>query len=356
MTEFRKNGGAYITSLIGEAVRDGSRRVTLSGCYEIEQTVLIPSDFTLILENCHLRQAEGTFCNIFTNENCRTTLGRTPEGTDRNIRIIGVGKAILDGGVYNGLSERNYDERGMSMYVNNLLLFANVEGFEISGLQAINQRWWAFCFCFCGQGRIANIDFCSDPRSLLPDGSFLPYLDVYEQAYIKNSDGIDLRIGCHDILIENITGFTEDDTIALTALTGKSGLAFDVEGKSRDIRNVIIRNVRATAFCAIVRLLNQGEGTRMYNILIDGVMDTTYDCPYVKHPAGRAIRLGCAHRYGNVDVTPESFFNITVRNVWSCAKHVVLYDPAIANMTLDNINGFGENQAIATSIWDEGER
>ena len=29
-----------------------------------------------------------------------------------------------------------------------------------------------------------------------------------------NADGIDIRRGCRDIVIENITGFTEDDTVA----------------------------------------------------------------------------------------------------------------------------------------------
>ena len=33
--------------------------------------------------------------------------------------------------------------------------------------------------------------------------------DKYEEVLVKNSDGVDLRIGCHDIKIENITGFID---------------------------------------------------------------------------------------------------------------------------------------------------
>ena len=49
--EFIKNGGAAIQRLIDEACESGLRAVTVTGLYEIEQTILIPSDFTLTLMN-----------------------------------------------------------------------------------------------------------------------------------------------------------------------------------------------------------------------------------------------------------------------------------------------------------------
>ena len=40
----------------------------------------------------------------------------------------------------------------------------------------------------------------------------------YNDILIKNADGVDIRQGCHHILIENLTGFVEDDCVACTAL------------------------------------------------------------------------------------------------------------------------------------------
>jgi hypothetical protein len=71
-------------------------------------------------------------------------------------------------------------------------------------------------------------------------------------------------------VIENITGFTEDDTVALTGLYGRLEKQFEVDGLSIDIYNVTIRNIASASFCTNVRLLNQGE-VKLHDILIDGV-------------------------------------------------------------------------------------
>ena len=77
-------------------------------------------------------------------------------------------------------------------------------------------------FFFCRDGYIGNIDFCADDRWVSETGELIHYLGdpafpdrskfengfTYQGVYIKNADGIDLRCGCHDITIENITGFT----------------------------------------------------------------------------------------------------------------------------------------------------
>ena len=107
------NGSAYITEKIAEAVQNESRNAVISGSYIIDTAIRIPSHFTLILENCHLRLADGVYSNMFVNEHHDTALGKTTDGTDTNISIIGRGKAILDGGEYNGLSERNHMQDGL---------------------------------------------------------------------------------------------------------------------------------------------------------------------------------------------------------------------------------------------------
>jgi hypothetical protein len=53
----------------------------------------------------------------------------------------------------------------------------------------------------------------------------------YGDVLVKNSDGIDLRQGYHHITIENITVFTQDDAVALTAK--------DFEGTQAEVRATV---------------------------------------------------------------------------------------------------------------------
>ena len=48
---FAKGGSAYVASKIDEAVKNESRTATISGNWEIESAVAIPSDFTLVNVN-----------------------------------------------------------------------------------------------------------------------------------------------------------------------------------------------------------------------------------------------------------------------------------------------------------------
>lgn len=339
---FQKNGGKYIQKLIDEAVAQGKQQVVVSGNYEIEETVLLPSDFTLVLDDCHLVMADNTFCNMFNNVSCKKESARKASGADHNIKIEGRGRAILDGGNYNGLSERNSGKDGRPhISVNNLVLFANVDGFRISGLHVRNQRWWALNFIFCRNGYIGNIDSLSDYTWVDENGNRVEGLrrDDYEPVYIKNSDGVDIRSGCHDIIIENITGFTEDDTVALTGLRGKMEIAYGVEDLCPDIYNIIVRNINSAAYCSNVRLLNQG-GIKLYNILVDGVYDASANSKYMDR-GGNGVRVGDVHMYGSRHSTPDETFNITIRNVASRATHAAVnLAGAITNLTLDNISTF----------------
>jgi polygalacturonase len=184
------------------------------------------------------------------------------------------------------------------------------------------QRWWGMTFTFCEKGTISNIDF--QATNITP-----------------NQDGIDLRAGCHDIVIENISGRTGDDTIALTALgVYKGGLSemLKVDDKCEDIYNVIIRNIHSqvTGGHHIVRLLNH-DGVNLYNILIDGIIDCSDDLR-----AKAALKIGDA-RYSHVRkaVLGETR-NITARNIISRAKSGVNLGGTVADSYFSNIQQNGE--------------
>ena len=349
MTEkiFKKGGYEYITSKINEALSSGGCEATVSGCFEMDRAVRLPSDFTLILKDCHLRMADGCYSNMFVNESCGTEKGRTSAGTDRNINIIGEGEAILDGGKYNGLSEKNHSRDGMPpIWKNNLLLFTNVDGFKITGISCRNQRWWAMNFIYCANGYIGNIDFCANDTGIDADGNEYHGLkrNAYREVLVKNADGVDLRAGCHDIVIENITGFTEDDSIALTALNGRCEKEFGVSDLPGDICRVEIRNIRTASFCTNVRLLNQG-GTKLHDINIDGVYDMGRDSVHMDSGL-YAVRVGDVHLYGSRHATADETCNITIKNVRGGGKYVVSLAGAIKDLEMENIEAFADAELL----------
>ena len=335
--ELTANGAAVIQKQIDEAVACGKNSVIVSGKYELDKAVVLPSDFTLYLENCVLRLADNTFCRIFENRSVSDIGKGKPATYDRNIRIIGKENVLLDGGNYNGLGERNYSKSPYHISVNNAILFANVEFFEISGIKIVNQRWWAINIVNCHYGAIRNVAFCSDYTRLLSSGERVKGLlrSDFEGTYIKNSDGIDLRRGCHDIEIDGISGFTEDDTVALTALKGSTERIYSAEDAFNGIRNITIKNINACAYCTIVRLLNQ-DGTEMNDITIDHVCESDYS----EYMDGGifAVRIGDEHAYGdrNNIIPPR---NVTVKNV--CGSQKILLDVAchVDNGVYENIEG-----------------
>jgi len=335
---FLSDGSQYIEDSIHSALKDGSRTAVISGRWLIDKAVRIPSNFTLILDSCHLKMADGSYDNLFVNEHHDTQTGRTTEGTDHNITILGRGEAILDGGTYNGLSERTHMKDGLPpVWKNNLVLFTNVDGFKISGISCRNQRWWALNFVYCVNGYLGNIDFCACDLAVDCQGNTYRGLkrSKYNEVLVKNADGIDLRQGCRDIVIENITGFTEDDSIALTALDWHLERAFAVDGLPSDICRIQIKNISTSAFCTNVRLLNQGE-IKLHDILIDGVYDASENSEHMDKGL-YAVRVGDTNMYGTRHATAEETYNITIRNVRARGQYAISLAGEIGNLVMENI-------------------
>lgn len=346
MSDFTKNGYTYIQNLINNAINDNKNEVTVSGNWEIDNAIRLPSNFTVYLKNCHLRLADGCYCNIFVNENNETDLGKTIDGTNENISIIGIGQAILDGGNYNGLGEKiRPDGCTAPIYKNNLILFTNVSGFTIKNLSCRNQRWWALNFIYCAFGNIENIDFCACDIRIDENGVSHHGLlrNNYSQVLIKNADGIDIRQGCHDVTIQNITGFTEDDTVAITGLNTFIEQPFIVDSLSQDICRITIKNVRSQAFCSNVRLLSQ-DGIKLYDVLVDGVMDEERDSPHMDY-GHFAVRVGDTHLYGKRFSTKDEVYNITINDVYGDGEYALSLAGEIGNLTLSNIR-CGDNAGL----------
>ena len=51
LNEFKKGGSAYISEKIREAIANESRTATITGFWDIDSPVKLPSDICIVLEN-----------------------------------------------------------------------------------------------------------------------------------------------------------------------------------------------------------------------------------------------------------------------------------------------------------------
>lgn len=228
---------------------------------------------------------------------------------------------------------------------NSMFNFINTERIHIENIRIKNQRYRAFVFHYCAHARISEIDF-------------------YAPNTFRNQDGIDLRTGCSDFVIENILGCTGDDTVALTCL--RSIYDEDMEsGFDSSINNVIIRNINARTNYSLVRLLNHG-GKKLYNILIDGVYEDKEREPskeklwveaderkkYLR--SGATVRIGENSYYGTgVKAMVDDTYNVTVKNVVSRGRMGVRVACALSSSVIENVQMYGNGGAAV--YFGEGE-
>ena len=360
-----------IQAAVDQASATGCNRVVIpaynkrtdSYIWIIDETILLPSHICVELDNAHLRMADGVMCRMFQNSHAATPLCTTPEGIQEDIIIQGRGHALLDGGKHNGLREDTYGKNGMpSIFENLTVYFHNVRNFKIDGLTVRDQRWWGITMIFCREGTVSNIRF------EITDKAWRKGHPLNPAHPWRNQDGIDLRCGCHDIRIFNITGETGDDVVALTAL-GKQGTnprryedRYHCGHLSTDIYNVSIRNIHAfNNHCAIIRLLCH-FGNRIYNVSIDEVIDATPEENPIAVSEGQ--RTACCIKVGEngyhrddpaLGCKHGDMHSIHISNVFSNALSAVNFNCSARDCVVRDIT-VGEKgfHAVSTSHISSG--
>ena len=329
---FGKDDSETIQNAIAAAEADGCRKIVIPRYnarrddtqWRIPVSIKIPGDFTVVLDNCYMVQETGVYDNMFINSKANDLSCRNLAGEQKNISLIGVGNVILDGGVHNHLLEKTNRKYGMpSLWSNNMILWINVSGIRVENLHIRNQRWWAINHIFCRNVVIRNIEFYAIP-------------------HVRNMDGIDLRIGCNHFEIENITGRTGDDVIAMTALKGKGEMERVVEGKDFDIHDVKLRNIKGDPHtCMVVRLLNH-DGNKIYNIDMDTVMDAS---DYTtKRRTNCVLGIGSAIYFKEQPAAPGDTHHITAKNLTSRSGVGLNIWRTLHDSTIRNVRTFGDNQ------------
>ncbi|MBE6612747.1 MAG: hypothetical protein E7632_09670 [Ruminococcaceae bacterium] len=325
----------------------------------IDRAILIPENTTIVLQNCKIKLSDRCRDNFFRSANCGIGI-EFPEPI-RNIHLRGEGLCILEGADHpravgdgskilkNPCPYRDEDILKYADYVDEDrrqsgklnwndhhaysygtdagkegesqygdwrgigVLFANAENFSISGLRLVRTHGWGISMEACSHGYVSKIDF---------DSHMYGNVDGMDMN-MENQDGVNLRNGCHDIIVSDITGQTGDDVVALTAIANPNYepggslrnthvMHNDWTKRERDIHDVIIRNVVAHSYhCYEVRLLPSNAS--VYNIVIDGVIDTA---PTLDHESHGTILLGDSS-YGDfskMEKMMNDLRNITISN------------------------------------------
>lgn len=351
-----ESDSASIRNAVDRAARTGVGRVLIprfnertgKARWDIDTAIVLPSDMEIVLDNCVLRQADGAVDNVFRSF-------ETPEDGAREekhgIRIVGRGNAVIDGGEHNGLTEQNWiSGDGPHISKNNMILFFNVRDFLIEGVTLIRQRWWAVNLVYCSYGRIAGVR-------------------VHNESDHPNCDGFDLREGCHDVVLENLTGQAGDDFIALSAIGTSYGkdengdiLRFCVPGKSPDLHDITVKNVIATSVNCAVVAMRFSDGRRLYNVTVDNVHDVDNGAieagkRYPAYPKckvnmdirpkadGNApyalLRIGQDDYWHTRRNTVDEVFGISATNLYSRGGTVIMLNVALKNAYFGNV--FAEN-------------
>lgn len=217
----------------------------------IDSALLLPSNITLILDNCTLQLSDISRDNMFRSDNVGE--GIEEPVWNENISIYGIGRPILRGAskpratgdgarmltlnpkeeqekgnwrVSYGTDAGNPDRKQKGDWRNIMVLIGYVKNFTIKNVRFENTHGWTISF----------------ERTI---GAELSDLTIFNEEFVTvkghkmmvaNKDGINLRQGCKNFRINNISGMTGDDFIALSNLD----TAPDIDKKSGDITDSMV--------------------------------------------------------------------------------------------------------------------
>ena len=343
----------------------------------LDRAILLPANTTVVLQNATIKLSDNCRDNFFRTANCGIGI-EFPEPIS-NVHIRGEGRCVLQGAdhpratgdetkqlhapcphykqdvcrvaeyipaerretgeiTFADVHEHSYgtdaNREGESPYGDWRgigILFANTDHFSISNITIREPHGWSISLEACCYGRVEKIEFDARMHKEI-DGLVMN---------MENQDGVDLRNGCHHIVVSDITGCTGDDVVALTAiaepeyrpggsLRNTHVMHNDWTRREKDIHDIVIRNVVAHSYlCHTVRLLP--AMANIYNVVIDGVIDTSPRC----YATSSTVLLGDGGTYG--ENHPDSMRNITVSNVVCNSQHAVWVRGFLTDSVITNV-------------------
>ncbi|MGX5819765.1 glycosyl hydrolase family 28-related protein [Chitinophaga lutea] len=215
----RKDDSKAIQKAVDKAKMTTSREVFLpAGHYLIGASIVVPSDFTIRADKgAYIELKRGSNQYLLRNEDLRNG--------NRNITVTG--------GHWNGngwSQTRTIRDRVDNSEFCFGLFFYRVSNLRVSDMQIDSTRSWGIAYMECDTVHIHDIRFHQNPFKDAQGTS----------ALLQNGDGV--TGGGDHVLIENISGFTNDDLVAF-ASGGASFQGRMAPFPAKDYRNVTVRRI-----------------------------------------------------------------------------------------------------------------
>jgi polygalacturonase len=338
--QFEGNDIQRIRSAI-EAAKTSTRKVTIpsrnangTNIWLLDSAILIPGNMTILLDNCTIQLSDQCRDNMFRSDN--VGIGISDPVESENISIIGMGDVILkgadnpratgDGARTLTLNPAEEKEKGnwrvsygsdagkegkkqKGDWRNIMILMAHIDGFKLKNINIENSHAWAVSF-----ERVKNADISGiridNPEEIKIDG---------KKVLVSNKDGINLRHGCKNFRIDNISGRTGDDFIALSSLdTGADG---------HDTGNL--------------------DSASIHDVYIDGLICREWN-GYTNSILIGGIGYGKPSHPGKIN-------NIYAMNITGSGRSLILIEAAIADCSFINGIYTGDGDQIITYKIDKSK-
>lgn len=333
----------------------------------VDRAILLPSNFTLELQG-DIYQADYSFDNVIRSANivfdeveiaCVPSLSINthayvpisyPTSIERlsNIKIVGNNHKVVASkhvpSAYHPYNEAeepmigdDWGSRGMT------IAFTNCYDVEISDLEIRDAHCYSVCFDLCNKVYVHDVSI---------------YSPINVNAEL---DGIDIRTGCSDFLIENIHAETGDDSIAInsgahpaTKYPCRKRYLYPIEGGYRlwrtlskeafDISNITVRNV----LCKRVDV--DGRGVLILSdyghIISDVILENIEELEgSLRTPDDTVVLI-----YGGKNYVDNSISNVRINNVKAMeAGKVVTARCKCENVHLNKL--YPKLRGVATSLY-----
>ena len=291
-----------------------------------EKAVKVPSDMTVVFLHCYIQHQDFMYENLFTNSRAYENEGRCIAHEEHDLTFTGIGDAVLDGAKQNGLKEKTCFLYGLpDKRPNATVLFNNVRDMVLENFQIRDSRWYGTYFIHCDTVRISNLDF-----------------DNGED--FCNRDGVDIRQGNHNFLVENITGTTGDDTVALNNLGNDGNDGRYVEGKDMDTLNMVMRNIKSDAGrWFTVRLLCQDRHLEQH-FTLDTIMDVSRRENQKRVDA--VVMVGSHEYHYKIPAQLGDLAHLTIRDVYSRANYGVALGGYSDDVDISNVHTYDDGLSV----------
>ena len=312
----------------------------------LDEAILIPGNTTLYLDNAVLKLSDRCRDNFIRSANAGLGIEK-PEPLE-NIHLIGLGRAELIGADHPRATGDGAKELGVRSFGTDAgrpgesqkgdwrnigVLLVNVNRFSIRGLTIREPHCWSMSLEKCSFGRVRDLEFYSTENRVI-DG---------QKVKTLNQDGLDLRKGCHDIFIENISGSTGDDLLALTAIRANAAPGGRFESTeagetdpdaNNDIYNITIRNVIgfSNGGHQIVRFLN-ASGIKIHHVLLDGVFDSSPENITDKV----TVKIGDSNPAWGGPTPLGDTYGLHICNIESKSAHAVMIAGSLCDSTIRSV-------------------